>query len=267
MTHGDPDPKQNQVHGSTYLISAIARFKGVPSAQWCFSSNGPASLQQRTRCAVLLWTRLTSLWRLKICILEISLNSDGTSREIKHVTFLLMCRYIRSNWVTMFKKNRCQSHQGVQNATNDCSTIVNLSWAEWFLDLFWAPVFKELSASKKDKYLSEPWNAPQQSTTAYGKLFQIASERMSQNPRSFKRWMIPWGQQMPGKSPMLPLHRLRLPQETATQLYLLGVGEGHCQIPLEVSSAARNTFFEALLVMLKRLRTERKVATKFQAKS
>lgn len=147
-----------------------------------FFSNGPASLQQRTRCAVLLWTRLTSLWRLKICILEISLNSDGTSREKKHVTCLLMCRYIRSNWVTMFKKNCCQSHQGVQNATNDCSglgTIVNLSWAEWFLDLFWAPVFKELSASKKDKYLSEPWNAPQQSTTAYGKLFQIASERMS----------------------------------------------------------------------------------------
>ena len=47
---------------------------------------------------------------------------------------------------------------------------------------------------------------------------------------------------------MLPLHRLRLPQETATQLYLLGVGEGHRQIPPEVSSAARNTFFEALLV-------------------
>lgn len=93
------------------------------------------------------------------------------------------------------------------------------------------------------------------STTAYdktyGKLFKVASERISQNPHSFKGSMIPWGQQMPGKSPMLPLHRLRLPQETATQLYLLAVGEGHCQIPPEVSSAARTartTFFEALLV-------------------
>lgn len=55
MTHGDPDLKQNQVPGSTYLISAIARFKGVPSVQWCFFFQRPRlTPAKNTLCSLAL---------------------------------------------------------------------------------------------------------------------------------------------------------------------------------------------------------------------
>ncbi len=80
-------------HMALQIDQCNRSIQGCAICPMVFFSNCPASLQQRTRCAVLLWTRLTSLWRLKMCI------QLGTSQLKKHVTCLLMCRHIRSNYV------------------------------------------------------------------------------------------------------------------------------------------------------------------------